>query len=146
MGGGGLCEGTTLHRAVEQRLLASGHRRHLTCVHALGIGDRESRGMNCFAHEGMVRRVIGGHRVWSPRMQELARAERIETYVLPSGVIMQLLREIAAGRPGLFTQSASAPSTRARRAAGSTPAAAFTGEDRLRGRANSDAAPRGAMH
>ena len=59
--------------------------------------------MNCFAHEGMVRRVIGGHWVWSPRMQELARAEKIEAYVLPGGVIMQLLREIAAGRPGLFT-------------------------------------------
>ena len=102
-GGGGLCEATTLHRAVERRFLASGHPRGLTCVHALGIGDRETRGMNCFAHEGMVRRVIGGHWVWSPRMQELARAEKIEAYVLPGGVIMQLLREIAAGRPGLFT-------------------------------------------
>ena len=44
------------------------------------------RGMNCFAHEGMVKRVIGGHWVWSPRMQELARDEKIEAYVLPGGV------------------------------------------------------------
>ena len=102
-GGGGLCEATTLHQAVERRFLASGHPRGLTCVHALGIGDRESRGMNRFAHEGMVRRVIGGHWVWSPRMQELARTDKIEAYVLPGGVVMQLLREIAAGRPGLFT-------------------------------------------
>ena len=42
VGGGGLCEATTLHRAVEQRFLAGGHPRDLTCVHALGIGDRES--------------------------------------------------------------------------------------------------------
>ena len=102
-GGGGLCEATTLHRAGEQRFLASGHPRGLTRVHALGIGDRETRGLNRFAHEDLVRRVIGGHWVWSPRMQELARAEKIEAYVLPGGVIMQLLREIAAGRPGLFT-------------------------------------------
>jgi acyl CoA:acetate/3-ketoacid CoA transferase len=36
-------------------------------------------------------------------MQEMARDEKIEAYVLPGGVVMQLYREIAAGRPGLFT-------------------------------------------
>ncbi len=102
-GGGGLCEATVLHQAVEQRFLQSGGPRDLTCVHALGIGDRDRRGMNCFAHQDLVKRVIGGHWVWSPRMQEMARNEEIEAYVLPGGVVMQLMREIAAGRPGLFT-------------------------------------------
>jgi acyl CoA:acetate/3-ketoacid CoA transferase len=102
-GGGGLVEASCLHEAVERRFLASGHPRNLTVVHALGIGDRRSRGMNRFAHEGLVKRVIGGHWVWSPRMQELAREEKIEAYVLPGGVAMQLFREIGAGRPGLFT-------------------------------------------
>ncbi|MGI9419296.1 MAG: acyl CoA:acetate/3-ketoacid CoA transferase [Geminicoccaceae bacterium] len=102
-GGSGLCEATMLHQAIERRFLQSGRPRNLTCVHALGIGDRDSRGMNCFAHVGLVRRVIGGHWVWSPRMQEMARNDEIEAYVLPGGVIMQLAREIAAGRPGLFT-------------------------------------------
>ena len=102
-GGGGLCEASLLHEAVERRFLASGHPQALTCVHALGIGDRKERGMNRFAHPGMVRRVIGGHWVWSPRMQALARDNAIEAYVLPGGVVMQLMREIAAGRPGLMT-------------------------------------------
>jgi acyl CoA:acetate/3-ketoacid CoA transferase len=102
-GGGGLVEPSTLLAAIERRFLETGQPRDLTVVHALGIGDRRTRGMNCFAHEGMVRRVIGGHWVWSPRMQQLARDERIEAYVLPSGVIMQLMREIGAGRPGLLT-------------------------------------------
>jgi acyl CoA:acetate/3-ketoacid CoA transferase len=102
-GGGGLVEASCLHEAVERRFLATGHPRNLTVIHALGIGDRESRGMSRFAHEGMVKRVIGGHWVWSPRMQALARDERIEAYVLPGGVAMQLFREIGAGRPGLFT-------------------------------------------
>jgi acyl CoA:acetate/3-ketoacid CoA transferase len=102
-GGGGLVEASCLHAAIERRFLATGHPRDLTVIHALGIGDRKSRGMNRFAHEGMVRRVIGGHWVWSPRMQEMARDGRIEAYVLPGGVVMQLLREIGAGRPGLFT-------------------------------------------
>ena len=59
--------------------------------------------MNRFAHSGMTRRVVGGHWVWSPRMQQMARDNEIEAYVLPGGVIMQLMREVAAGRPGLIT-------------------------------------------
>lgn len=102
-GGGGLVEASCLHAAIEKRFLETAHPRDLTLMHSLGIGDRKSRGVNRFAHEGMVRRVIGGHWVWSPRMQELARENKIEAYVLPGGVAMQLLREIGAGRPGLFT-------------------------------------------
>lgn len=102
-GGGGLVEATCLFSTLEKRFLDTGHPRDLFIVHALGIGDGKTKGLNCFAHEGMVRRVIGGHWVWSPRMQELARDEKIEAYVLPGGVTMQLYREIGAGRPGLFT-------------------------------------------
>ena len=102
-GGGGLVEATALHAAVERRFLATGCPRNLTCIHALGIGDRQERGMNRFAHPGMTGRVIGGHWVWSPRMQQMARDNEIEAYVLPGGVIMQLMREVAAGRPGLIT-------------------------------------------
>jgi propionate CoA-transferase len=36
-------------------------------------------------------------------MQELARDNKIEAYVLPGGVMMQLMREVAAKRPGLIT-------------------------------------------
>lgn len=102
-GGGGLVEASLLHESMEQRFLNSGHPRNLTVVHSLGIGDRDRRGLNRFAHEGMVKRVIGGHWVWSPRMQNLARDNKIEAYVLPGGVLMQLMRDIAAGRPGLIT-------------------------------------------
>jgi acyl CoA:acetate/3-ketoacid CoA transferase len=101
--GGGLVEPDAILAAIEARFLSTGHPRGLTVVHALGIGDRESRGINRFAHEGMVAKAIGGHWTWSPRMQALARAEKIEAYVLPGGVISQLMREIGAGRPGLYT-------------------------------------------
>lgn len=101
--GGGLIEPDAVLEAIERRFLETGHPRDLTVVHALGIGARGERGMNRFAHEGMVRRVIGGHWTWSPAMQALAREERIEAYTLPGGSIMLLMREIGAGRPGLFT-------------------------------------------
>ena len=103
-GGGGLLEAGALFAAVEQRFLTSGAPRDLALVHSLGIGDRKTRGVNRFAHEGLVRKVIGGHWVWSPRMQEMARANAIEAYVLPGGVVMQLYREIGAGRPGLISR------------------------------------------
>ncbi len=101
--GGGLVEPEALLATIEERFHATGQPRDLTIVHALGIGDRAHRGLNHFAFEGMTRRVIGGHWVWSPAMQRLAREEKIEAYVLPGGVISQLMREIGAGRPGLFT-------------------------------------------
>lgn len=102
-GGGGLVEPDTLLEAIESRFLDTGSPSGLTLVHALGLGDRESRGVNRFAHEGMTKRVIGGHWVWSPRMQQMAADDKIEAYVLPAGVITQLMREIGAGRPGLLT-------------------------------------------
>ena len=102
-GGGGLVEPDTLLQAIERRFLETGSPRDLTLVHALGLGDRDRRGVNRFAHVGMVRRVIGGHWVWSPRMQAMAQAGQVEAYVLPAGVITQLMREIGAGRPGLIT-------------------------------------------
>ncbi len=102
-GGGGLMEATCMFEAVQARFLETESPRKLTLVHALGIGDKKTKGMNCFAHEGLVKRVIGGHWVWSPAMQKLAQEEKIEAYILPGGVSSQLMREIGAGRPGLFT-------------------------------------------
>ena len=103
-GGGGLLEADTMLAAVERRFLSGEGPRDLSLVHSLGVGDRKTRGVSRFAHEGLVRKVTGGHWVWSPRMQEMARANKIEAYVLPGGVVMQLYREIGAGRPGLISR------------------------------------------
>jgi len=103
-GGGGLCEAMALQAAIEDRFLKTGHPRNLSLFHALGIGNRNDTGVSRFAHKGMVRKVTGGHWVWSPRMQQMAKNNEIEAYVLPGGVAMQLMRESAAGRPGLITQ------------------------------------------
>ncbi|HSW16467.1 MAG TPA: CoA-transferase [Ramlibacter sp.] len=101
--GGGLVEPDSVFEAVERRFLNGDGAAGLTLVHSLGLGDRNERGTNRFAHDGMVRRVIGGHWTWSPRMQALARDNRLQAYALPGGVIAHLLREIGAGRPGLIT-------------------------------------------
>ncbi len=103
--GAGMISAESVFAAIEERFLETGHPRDLTLVHSLGLGDRGARGTNRFAHEGMLRKVIAAHFTWSPKIQQLIRDEKIEAYCFPGGVVQQLLREIGAGRPGLFTHS-----------------------------------------
>jgi acyl CoA:acetate/3-ketoacid CoA transferase len=103
--GAGMTSAEAIFAAVERRFLETGHPYDLTLVHSLGIGDRGALGANRFAHEGMLRKVIAAHFTWSARMQQMIRDEKVEAYCFPAGVVQQLLREIGAGRPGLFTHS-----------------------------------------
>jgi acyl CoA:acetate/3-ketoacid CoA transferase len=103
--GAGMTSAEAILAAIETRFLETGEPRDLTLVHSLGLGDRDQRGTNRFAHEGMLRRIIASHFTWSARMQQLIRDEKIEAYCFPGGVVQQLLREIGAGRPGLITHS-----------------------------------------
>ena len=103
--GAGMVSAEAVFEAIERRFLETGHPRDLTLVHSLGLGDRGALGTNRFAHEGMLKKVIAAHFTWSPKIQQLIREEKIEAYCLPGGVVQHLMREIGAGRPGLFTHS-----------------------------------------
>jgi propionate CoA-transferase len=78
---------------IEARFKESGHPKDLTLVHAAG----QAR-IGHFAHAGMLNRVIAGYYGWSKEMQRLVLENEIEAYNWPQGVIVNMYRELAAGR------------------------------------------------
>jgi propionate CoA-transferase len=97
--------GDYLGSAMAERFAAHGRPRDLTLVYAATRGNGRNHGLNLLAHEGLVRRVVGGQWHPVPALQAMAVANRIEAYSLPVGVIRRLFRDIAGGLPGHLSRS-----------------------------------------
>lgn len=90
---------------IEESFLKSGHPNNLTIMFSAGIGDGTDKlGLNKLGHEGLLKRIIGGHWGLIPKLQKMVFENKVEGYNLPLGTISLMFRDIAGHRAGTFTK------------------------------------------
>lgn len=93
-----------ISKAVEKSFLETGEPRDLTLTFGASQNDGKSNwGLNRWAKEGLLKKVVSGHWGLQPDMIRLAVENKIEAYNLPQGVMMHLYRAIAGKKPGILT-------------------------------------------
>ena len=101
--GGGHAVPEALIVALEQRYRKEDRPKGITLLHPVGLGDNISQGVGRLAHPGLLKRIVTAALVNSPAIQKMAEQDTVEAYTLPQGALSQLMREMAAGRPGLLS-------------------------------------------
>jgi propionate CoA-transferase len=103
--GGGHAVPEAVIVALAERFGRTGTPRDLTLMSVVALGDWDSTGFGRLAAPGLVKRVVSAGLNNCPKLGALARQDLIEAYTLPQGVLAQLCRDMAAGRPGLLTRT-----------------------------------------
>lgn len=89
---------------IENRFLETKRPQGISVMWASGVGDGGSvRGLNHLCHEGLLKKVIGGHFGLIKRLIPLVVDNKIEAYNFPQGVLCQMFREMGAKKPGVLT-------------------------------------------
>ncbi len=96
----------TVLKEIERRFLEEGTPRDLTLVHSCGqAAMKMPGGVTHFAHEGLLKRVIGGHWGQSTMLMDLILENKVEAFNLPQGQMANLFHSMALKEPGKFSKT-----------------------------------------
>jgi acyl CoA:acetate/3-ketoacid CoA transferase len=97
--------------AIGARFERDGHPRGLTALHPIAAGDMYGiKGVDHLAKDGLLATVIAGSYPSGPSsmpMPEIWRMvveDRVAAYNVPSGILFDMHRDVAARRPGVLTK------------------------------------------
>ena len=97
--------------AIGERFANEGKPKNLTTIHPIAAGDMYGiKGIDHLTLPGLLKRVIGGSfpsgpsSLPSPRIWEMIINNEVEAYNLPSGIILDMHRDVAAKRPGVLSK------------------------------------------
>lgn len=97
--------------ALGARFRDSGEPRDLTMIHPIAAGDMYGiGGIDHLAQDGLIRRVIAGSypsgpsNRESPAIWKMIIENRVAAYNVPSGILFDMHRDVAAKRPGVLTR------------------------------------------
>lgn len=97
--------------AIGARYRAEGHPRGITSIHPIAAGDMYGvKGMDHIAQDGLLTRVIAGSypsgssNLPMPEIWKMITEDRIAAYNVPSGILFDMHRDVAARKPGVLTK------------------------------------------
>ncbi|MFV2001523.1 MAG: acyl CoA:acetate/3-ketoacid CoA transferase [Paracoccaceae bacterium] len=98
-------------KALGERFDAEGHPQNLTTLHPIAAGDMYGiKGVDHIAKDGLLARILAGSFPSGPSSKEMPEIwkmiveDRIEAYNVPSGIMFDMQRDVAARRPGVLTK------------------------------------------
>ncbi len=96
---------TSILKEIEKSFLESGHPNNLTYVHTCGqASEGKPGGLQYIAHEGLLKRIIGGHWGQSSNIMKLISENRIEAFNLPQGQMANLFHSMALREPAKISK------------------------------------------
>ena len=90
-------------KAIESRFLTTGHPKNLKLMFTGSVGDGTERGINHFAHEGLIRECFGAHYGVMRTLSPLILGNKIKAYNVPQGITIHLYRAMGSHLPGVIS-------------------------------------------
>jgi propionate CoA-transferase len=97
--------------AIGARFDVEGHPCNLTMLHPIAAGDMYGvKGIDHIAKDGLISTIIAGSypsgssNLPMPEIWRMVVEDRIAAYNVPSGILFDMHRDIAARKPGVFTK------------------------------------------